>query len=348
MELQRKIDLADDEVVTIFEEQPSGDKPLIRDTPLSGPIVWDRDTLAPDDGKIHIDDACIAEIDSFLAFLRRNPLPTLLLDAADYDLPLCTAMMARARDILHNGVGFVILDKLPVHTYTLEESKAVYWLLGQLVGRPVAQSFDAKMIYDVKDLARTYSTSVRGDTTSKGQNFHTDNNYNLCPPHYVALFCLNPAMSGGINSIVSFYSVYNEMLKRHPIELVERLYKPYLANRQREHAPGDPMVLSRPLFTYDGARLNCKLSHHQTLSGYHLAGRTIDPLGLEAMETLESIMKEERWNREFFFERGQIQMVDNRRCGHRRTAFEDFAEPERKRHLLRIWLRNEGRRSYQG
>jgi alpha-ketoglutarate-dependent taurine dioxygenase len=348
MELHRQTDLAENEVVVIMEDKTVTANPKIRDTPLTGPIVWDRTTLGPDDGKIHVSDECLAELDNFLVDLRANPLPTLLLNAVDYDMPHCRAMMAKARDILHNGVGFVIIDKLPVETYTLEESRAVYWLLCQMSGRPVAQSFDGKMIYDVKNVERPYSTSVRGDTTNRGQNFHTDNNYNLCPPHFVALFCLHPAKSGGINSIVSFYAAYNEMLKRHPRALIERLYHPYLANRQREHAPGDPMVLRRPLFTYDGTRLNCKLSRHQTLSGYLVAGQEVDPLGMEAIEALESIMMEDRFNRDFFFERGQIQIVDNRRCGHRRTAFEDYDEPERKRHLLRIWLRDEGRRSYLG
>jgi alpha-ketoglutarate-dependent taurine dioxygenase len=347
MQVERTRDLAEGEQVTILDTSAPG-RPLIRDTPLTGPIVWDRDTLGPEDGKIHIDDACLAEIDAFVEALRRNPLPTILLTPADHAMPRCQVMMERARNILQNGVGFVVLDKVPVQKYSQEECRAIYWMLGQMVARPVAQSFDAKMIYDVTDLGRVYSTSVRGDTTRKDQNFHTDNNYNLCPPHYVALFCLHPAMTGGINSIVSFYAVYNEMLKRHPIELVERLYRPFLANRQREHFPGDPMVLSRPLFTYDGNFLNCKLSRHQTLSGYHLAGQELDPVGLQALDALESIMVEERWNREFFFERGQIQIVDNRRCGHRRTGFVDFPEPERKRHLLRLWLRNEGRRSYQG
>ena len=108
------------------------------------------------------------------------------------------------------------------------------------------------------------------------------------------------------------------------------------------------MVLRHPLFEYDGTRLNCKLSHIQVASGQKLAGIPLDELGKQALETLESIMEEPQWNRECFFERGQIQIVDNRRCGHRRTGFTDFPEPERKRHLVRLWLRDEGRRFYHG
>ena len=35
---------------------------------------------------------------------------------------------------------------------------------------------------------------------------------------------------------------------------------------------------------------------------------------------------------------GDIQFVHNHTILHDRTAFEDYPEPERKRHLLRLWL----------
>jgi alpha-ketoglutarate-dependent taurine dioxygenase len=348
MRIDRDLDIQQSDNLSVLDETLRTPMTQVRRTPFSGPIVWSRDTLSPDDGLVKISQDSLDELQAFVALLRRNPLPTVLLDHRDFELDTCRAMMAEARQILDEGTGFVIIDRLPIDEYSVEEAKAVYWILGQMVSRPVAQSWDAKMIYDVRDLGRQYTTSVRGDTTNKGENFHTDNNYNLCPPHYVALFCLNPAMEGGINSIVSFYTVYNEMLKRHPFELIERLYQPYLFNRQKEHAPGDPMILRHPLFEYDGTRLNCKLSHIQVASGQKLAGLPLDELGQQALETLESIMEEPQWNRKFFFERGQIQIVDNRRCGHRRTGFIDFPEPERKRHLVRLWLRNEGRRFYHG
>ena len=89
-------------------------------------------------------------------------------------------------------------------------------MLSQLVSRPVAQSWDGKMIYDVTDLGKPPGNGVRPDVTNAEQNFHTDNSYNLCAPDYVALLCLRPAKEGGISSIVSFHTVYNEMLAQAP------------------------------------------------------------------------------------------------------------------------------------
>jgi hypothetical protein len=51
---------------------------------------------------------------------------------------------------------------------------------------------------------------------------------------------------------------------------------------------------------------------------------------------------------DFHFEGGQMQFVNNRLIAHKRTAFRDWPEPERKRHLIRLWLRDRGRPFYNG
>jgi hypothetical protein len=38
------------------------------------------------------------------------------------------------------------------------------------------------------------------------------------------------------------------------------------------------------------------------------------------------------------FEEGDIQLLNNHTTLHARTAFEDHDEPERQRHLLRMWI----------
>ncbi len=332
----------------IVLEQPSLAAPPAKLQPLAGPIVWDRNSLGVDAGRILVDQACLDEIDLLVKTLRRNCLATELLSPDDFALDACRALMTRARQELEDGVGFVIIDRLQPQHYSVEENRQVYWVLAQLIERPVAQDRHGRTMYDVRDEGRPVGNGVRPVLTSVGQPFHTDNNFNLCPPDYVALYCLRTAKEGGINSIVSFYTVFNEMLRREP-GLVPRLFEPFLYDRQREHAEGEPMVLSHPAFEFDAAgRLTCRFSIKQVQNGYQLAGQALDEQGERALTMLESIMREPQFQREFLFEVGQIQIVDNRRCGHRRTAFTDFPDPELRRHLLRLWLRRGGRRFYNG
>jgi hypothetical protein len=41
---------------------------------------------------------------------------------------------------------------------------------------------------------------------------------------------------------------------------------------------------------------------------------------------------------EFAMRAGEMLFVNNRQLLHNRTAFADFADPPRKRHLVRLWL----------
>ncbi len=44
------------------------------------------------------------------------------------------------------------------------------------------------------------------------------------------------------------------------------------------------------------------------------------------------------------FELGDIYFVHNHVALHSRTQYRDWPEPERKRHLLRLWMSNDGER----
>ena len=314
---------------------------------VTGAIAWTRGALGPGAGRVPLSAACLAEIDAAVAAMRANPLPTLALAPQDFDLPACRAAMAEVKRALDDGVGFALLDRLPVDRLSREAAVRAYWLLASLVARPVAQKWDGTMIYDVRDLGRPPGNGVRPDVTNAEQNFHTDNSYNLCPPEYVGLLCLSPAMEGGVHYVVSLAAAHNELRRRRP-DLVPRLYRPFHFDRQREHAPGDAMVTAHPLLEYAGGRLTGRLSRFQVVNGHALAGVPLDPEGAAALDALEQAMSGPELPAEFRFEPGQIQLVDNRRLAHRRTAFRDWPEPERRRHLVRLWLRDRGRAFYNG
>ena len=48
------------------------------------------------------------------------------------------------------------------------------------------------------------------------------------------------------------------------------------------------------------------------------------------------------------FEPGDISLVQNYVTLHARTRYEDWPEPERKRHLLRLWMSFDGARPLHG
>jgi alpha-ketoglutarate-dependent taurine dioxygenase len=315
---------------------------------IDGPSAWRRDDLTTEDYRILLSGAALDEIRRAAGELREFPLPTVLRRPEDFALPHCAAAMAEVRQILDKGVRFAIVDRLPLDEIGAEAGTAVYWLLASMVARPVAQSLDGKLIYDVRDTGQAAlpGSGVRPDQTNIELKFHTDNSYNRAPPDTVVLLCLQPAQRGGQSQVASFHTLYNALVARHP-ECVARLLQPFWFDRQREFHEGEPPVFAAPVFS-PGDEMHARFSAHQIRGGYALKGEALDEEGRAAIAALIDLFDDETLSADFDLEPGQLQFVDNRVLGHARTEFADFPEPERRRHLVRLWLRDHGRRAYPG
>lgn len=316
---------------------------------IEGPSAWVRADIRPRDWRIELSAACLDEIRRTVDELRAFPLPTIVLGADDFAMPACRQAMAQARATLASGVRFAVVDRLPLAEMSVAEATAIYWLLSSMIARPVAQKLDGTLIYDVLDTGQQAlpGSGIRPDKTNTEIRFHNDNAYNDSPPEYVGLLCLRRALSGGHSRVVSFHTAHNHMLGRCR-EQVERLYEPFWFDRQREFHPGESPVFAAPVFDDSGAELKARFSIHQINSGYALRGEPVDQAGRAALNAMLDLFEDEALSVDFDLEPGQIQFVDNRALGHSRTAFVDDPDPAQKRHLVRLWLRNRGRRAYPG
>ncbi len=315
---------------------------------FTGPDAWVGDNLDPATGRIALSQQCLSEIEDTAAQLKVNPLPLLALSPDDVTMPACHETMATVRRHLDHGPGFCIIDRLPLDRMTAETATAIYWLLARMTGRPVAQKWqDGRMLYSVTDLGKPSGNGIRPDVTNEEQSFHTDNSYNLCPPDHVGLLCLQPAMEGGISRVVSMTAVHNRMANEHP-DLLDRLYAPFFFDRQREHADLDAKTIHRSVLNREDGGLRVRVSRNLIYQGYRLAGKAVDRESEAALTAWFSIVDDPSMYIEFYFEPGQIQFINNRILGHKRTAFTDWSTAERKRHLLRVWLRDRGRHFYNG
>jgi alpha-ketoglutarate-dependent taurine dioxygenase len=312
--------------------------------------AWTRDTIAPADWTVRLPKAALDEVHAVVAELRRAPVPTFLLDPNDFQLDACCAAMEEVRRVTQDGPMFAVLDGLPLDEMTRDEAISVYWLLSSLLARPVAQKLNGQMFYDVMDTGQKLKpgSGIRPTVTNVDLRFHNDNSYNETPPDYVCLMCLHPARSGGISQVMSVATVHEALAKRHP-ELMARLYKPFWYDRHAEHQPGESTTYAAPIFerAADGT-VKARLALSEIHAGYALRGERPDNETAAALDAVQSVFDLPELHVELRFERGQIQYVNNRATGHARTEFVDFPEPERKRHLVRLWLRDGGKRGYRG
>jgi alpha-ketoglutarate-dependent taurine dioxygenase len=74
-------------------------------------------------------------------------------------------------------------------------------------------------------------------------------------------------------------------------------------------------------------------------SGHEKAAQRLTAEQRGALDVLDSVLGRPEFRVEFALEPGQMFFINNRWILHNRTAFQDHAEPERRRHLVRLWLR---------
>lgn len=320
--------------------ESGGSKPVMLETPITAPYAWCAADLTGADWTLTIPDAAMAELEAVADSLKGYEGAVESLEPADYALAAASEMMAEVRERLDRGLGFTLLERLPVERWGDPASKAVGWLLTCLLGPVVMQKIDGTRLYEVKDSGAKLGYGVRRSITNLDQDFHTDGGWLSDAPEVTTLVCLRPARSGGYSRVASLAHAHNEMLARHPQSLA-RLYRNFLWDRQAEHAPGETKSSLHPVFSWDGDKLTVRHYDDYVRKGYQLLGRELDREGDDALSIMKAIVDApENWV-EFRLEPGQIEYVNNHLLAHARTAFEDD-DSQGGRCLLRLWNRRDG------
>lgn len=314
---------------------------------VPAPRAWLGPQLRDEEFVAKLPPECLAELDAVVAEQRKAPAPTVVLLPEQFRLDACRRLMGEIKPRLDHGLGFVILDRLPVDRWSKQELSDAYWLLGSLLEPPVAQDYARTILYDVRHDGQPYTGETRTALTPEGLDMHNDSSMGEAPPNYISLLCLQTAKSGGKSSLSSAYAAHNHFLQEHP-DLLERLYRPFYRHRQEYQAPGAEKTNYYPIFTIEKGGLRIRFNGRVIRRGYAKSGQVLDNEGVQAVELLDSFLGDPAHRHDFWIEPGQIQVLNNRVIVHGRTPYQDHDEPEKRRHLLRLWLRAGDRRQFRG
>ncbi len=313
---------------------------------LSRPILnrstWRRDTADHRASwSLALPDGIVAALQAFLAERQAGERCVTEIRPSDSIRELWGEALAPARRELEEGRGFVIIDRLPVEQLSAREATALYWLIGQLLGVPFAQNVEGTLLYDVRDTGKDLASGARFSVTNYESSFHTDNSFGDTILDYVGLLCLKTARSGGISQNVSGYAVHNVLLEEHP-DVLETLYQPFHVDRRGGVQGGESPTVRRPVIAWDGSELVLRYLRHWIEVGHEKAAEPLTGEQCRALDVLDGVLRRPELRVEFALEPGQMYFINNRWILHNRTAFEDHPEPERRRHLVRLWLRAKG------
>ena len=246
----------------------------------------------------------------------------------------CAKSLAPVKDALENGRGFAIIESLP---FDAREVTAHYWIVGLALGSPFAQNVEGTMLYDVRDTGQDLTKGARFSVTNYESSFHTDNSFGDDILDYVGLMCLQVAKSGGRSQIVSGYAAHNVLAHEHPNELAT-LQAPFHVDRRGGVRPGEAPTVQFPVLSnQDG--LIVRYLRYWIEAGHEKIGQPLTLAQRNALDTLDRVLNRPELRVEFDLKPGDMYFINNRWTLHNRTAFEDHADPERRRHLVRLWLK---------
>ncbi|MBL0422657.1 TauD/TfdA family dioxygenase [Ramlibacter sp. AW1] len=301
---------------------------------VTGPTDWRGPEMkSRTDWIHHFQPSELAEIDAALATVRARGKTLETMTGEDFPLPTVGSVLRKAREFLEDGAGLYLLRGFPAVQYDKAALRTIYWGLGKHMGTAVSQSSNGDILGDVRNMnVDMNSPKGRGYTSNQKLTYHTDS----CD--VVGLFVLRTARAGGLSMIASSVAVHNEIARIRP-DLLEVLYQPFYWSWQGQEEPGTPPFYPQPVFTRHQGKFSCRYVRTHIISAQRFDEvPRLTPMQEEAMALFDSLAGSDAFHFSMMFQPGDIQFLNNHVTVHSRTAFEDHDEPERKRHLLRMWL----------
>ncbi len=296
--------------------------------------AWKSSDLETEDWLYPLSETAQQELDAALRHVEKRGLAAPDFTKDDFPLPTFSAELNAIRDELEGGIGFVIMRGIDRERYSKREAAFIFWGIGRHLGTAMPQNGEGHLLGHIRNLDFNFANpNVRGYQTSAELGFHTD------AGDVVFLLCLNKAKEGGVNRLVSVVSIHNEILERRP-DLLEVLYQPFYFDRRGElEEEGGKPYYTMPIFNYHDSVVSSRYLRYYIDSAQRFpeVPRMTDQQ-IEALDLLEEVAGRPDMYLEVQQEPGDFVLCNNYPVYHLRTAFEDYEELERKRHLLRQWL----------
>jgi hypothetical protein len=303
--------------------------------PIAGASAWYGPDLDRSGEWVeHLSTEEIAEIDRAIAAFRATRLTMQSISAETFPLPGLGPRLKSLLDELLHGRGFFMMRGLPVNRYGLEDSALAYLGIGRYFGSLRSSNGKGHLLGHVKDVgADIKDGNTRFYQTNRRLEYHTDS------ADIVGLLCLQTAKAGGESFIASSMTVYNEILTRRP-DLLAAAFAPFPTDRRGEVPAGMKPWFQIPIFNrHEGYLSAIYLRHYieEAQRRFPDAPR-LTPEQYAVMDLVDALVNDPAIHLQMAFQSGDMQFLHNHQIFHSRNDFENWPEPERHRHLLRLWM----------
>ena len=255
------------------------------------------------------------------------------------DFPILTNQIKIfKRDILINGCGFFVINGSKFSEFSYDEMNSILKIISKIIGELLEQNKDHEKVVEIKDLGKTMKAGSRYHHTKEGGSYHTDGchiYHNF--PHYVGLVCINPAKSGGESKFASSYTLHNQLLEEK--NLLKTLYEKFHIDKRNENEINESPTQYEPIFQYENNNLVFRYQRELIEAGYKKMNQSLTNIQKDALNALDRALANENFAVAYLMNPYDMMFSNNKWLIHDRNGFEDFDEENKKRVLLRTWIR---------
>ena len=229
--------------------------------------------------------------------------------------------------------GFAILSGLGSEGGREATALELIELAGHL-GNVVPQSPRGEEVEDVRDFSDVDAGDNRGYRSRGELTPHSD------PPTLIVLHCLCPAKSGGESYLVNVRAIQDRIEASDP-ELLALLYQglPYWqVDGQHGGLKAGPAPEKRPIQAQRDGVVSCVYYRPFVEMAAQARGEPLSEGQRAALDRFDELASSPELALRFHLQPGQTMLLHNRSVLHARTDYEDWPEPDRRRHLLRVWI----------
>ncbi|KAK0645709.1 hypothetical protein B0T16DRAFT_145692 [Cercophora newfieldiana] len=334
-------------------------------TQIDAERCWSgSDFKSEDDYVFRLTADDIVEVEAGLACFKALPgdLNPDDVNPTTFPLPTLGPRLVEVSKTIHEGRDFAVLRGLEPNKYSSMDNILIYLgVTSHIAETRGMQDFDGRMILHIQAVVediKKHGSMPNSPYVARAQvrpplplsmstnrpnrihsfipqPFHTD----LCD--VLSLYALDVAAYGGESFLASSAKIYNEIARTRP-DIIHVLAK--------DDWPFDEFYQSqyhtRPLLHLFGPHGPGFQFSRRPLTGSHFSPHhplvpAMTEIQAEALDTVYFLAKQHAV--EIVLRKGDIQIFNNFAMLHARSSFVD-GEAESKRHMLRLWLRNEERK----
>lgn len=306
---------------------------------IISPTAWTAADFENDSNRerytLALDADQIEEIEQACRHFNASGIPLQNLSQESFPLPALGDKLKALATELTSGVGFFHIRGLDPQRYSNRMNVVLYLGISSYIGKKRGRQDElGNMLLHLTDLgsAAAPESERQAPYSNVGQPFHTDIG------DIIGLYSLGEAECGGESQLAPSSTVYNEIAKTRP-DIIRLLSSPSWVFDRFGQSPSHTvrsilysMLDGKVMFSFSMRPLVGNRSSPRSCGIPDLSKSQI-----EAINMVQSVA--ERHALSMKLKPGDLLFWNNMALLHSRAGFTDSSD--RKRHLLRLWLRND-------